>query len=288
MRFMQRVIFVELCVVVLMSTSVQAQQRPLVTEDPEPIGAGRVLLEAGLDYNRDVLFPVSGLTGNLMKLPLIGISFGVGSIAEIQIDGGLWNSLSITNRAQAPLSSLVTATGDKTSSVEDIVIGAKVRIAGEGVARPSIGARFATRLPNASNESGIGLDTIDFFSSLLLGKTIQSVRVVGNIGLGILSDPTQGNRQNDVLTYGVSFARALTDATEIVGEINGRVSTREGTPPPGTESRSVLRFGGRYTRGMLRVDAGLLLGLTSMSNISNGVGFTTGFTYVFNNSSQLP
>ena len=86
----------------------------------------------------------------------------------------------------------------------------------------------------------------------------------------------------------MSFARALTDTTEIVGEINGRVSTREGTPPPGTESRSVLRFGGRYTRGMLRVDAGLLLGLTSMSNISNGVGFTTGFTYVFNNSSQLP
>lgn len=285
---MQKAVFVGLCAGVLMSTSVQAQQRPLVTEDPEPIGAGRVLLEVGLDYNRDVLFPVSGLTGNLRKLPLIGISFGVGSIAEIQIDGGLWNSLSITNRAQAPLSSLVTATGDKTSSVEDIVVGAKVRIAGEGVARPSIGARFATRLPNASNESGIGLDTIDFFSSLLLGKTIQSVRVVGNIGLGILSDPTQGNRQNDVLTYGVSFARALTDATEIVGEINGRISTREGTPPPGTESRSVLRFGGRYTRGMLRVDAGLLLGLTSLSNISNGVGFTTGFTYVFNNSSQLP
>lgn len=288
MRFIQKAIFVGLCVGVLMSTSVQAQQRPLVTEDPEPVGAGRVLLEVGLDYNRDVLFPVSGLTGNLTKLPLIGISFGVGSIAEIQIDGGLRNSLSITNRAQAPLSSLVTATGDKTSSVEDIVIGAKVRIAGEGMARPSIGARFATRLPNASNESGIGLDTIDFFSSLLLGKTIQSVRVVGNIGLGILSDPTQANRQNDVLTYGVSFARALTDTTEIVGEINGRVSTREGIPPPGTESRSVLRFGGRYTRGMLRVDAGLLLGLTSMSNISNGVGFTTGFTYVFNNSSQLP
>ena len=288
MRFMQKAIFVGLCAVVLMSASMKAQQRPLVTEDPEPVGAGRVLVEAGLDYNRDVLFPVSGLTGNLMKLPLIGISFGLGSIAEIQIDGGLWNSLSITNRVQAPLSSLVTVTGNKTSSVEDIVVGAKVRIAGEGVARPSIGVRFSTRLPNASNENGIGLGTIDFFSSLLLGKTIQSVRVVGNIGLGILSDPTQGNRQNDVLTYGVSFARALTDTTEIVGEINGRVSTRKEIPPPGTESRAVLRFGGRYTRGMLRVDAGLLLGLTSMSNISNGVGFTTGFTYVFNNSSQLP
>ena len=28
------------------------------------------------------------------------------------------------------------------------------------------------------------------------------VRVVGNVGLGILGDPTDGQRQNDVLTYG--------------------------------------------------------------------------------------
>ena len=35
----------------------------------------------------------------------------------------------------------------------------------------------------------LGLDTIDFYSSLLLAKTVQSVRVVGNIGLGILGDP---------------------------------------------------------------------------------------------------
>src|SRR5205085_8682923 len=27
-----------------------AQQRPLLTEDPEPIGAGRILVEGGLDY----------------------------------------------------------------------------------------------------------------------------------------------------------------------------------------------------------------------------------------------
>ena len=30
-----------------------AQQRPLVTEDPEPIGAGRVLIEGGIDYAHD-------------------------------------------------------------------------------------------------------------------------------------------------------------------------------------------------------------------------------------------
>ena len=256
-----------------------AQQRPLVTEDPETIGAGRLLLEAGLDYAGDVDYPVSGLQGNLLRVPLLGVSIGISSIAELQVDGGLYNHLSITDRRSAPLSAMVTATGDSTSSIEDIVIGTKVRLAAEGVSRPSFGFRFATRLPNATNESGIGLDTTDFVASLLVGKTVQSVRVVGNVGLGILGDPTRGDRQNDVLTYGLSFARAVTQAAEVVGEINGRADTRQGEPPPGTESRSTVRFGARYTIGTLRADAAILFGVTSNDP---GVGVAAGFTYVFN------
>ena len=56
---------------------VAAQQRPLVTEDPEVVGAGMVLLEGGFDYARDVLYPASGLQGNLMRVPTIGLSFGL-------------------------------------------------------------------------------------------------------------------------------------------------------------------------------------------------------------------
>ena len=97
--------------------------------------------------------------------------------------------------------------GDTTRGWEDAVIGAKVKLADEGAVMPAVGLRFATRLPNASNETGLGLDTMDFFQSLLVGKTVQSIRLVGNIGVGILSDPTRGDRQNDVLTYGVSVAR---------------------------------------------------------------------------------
>jgi hypothetical protein len=146
------------------------------------------------------------------------------------------------------------------------------------VSRPSIALRSATRLPNASNESGLGLDTMDFYSTLLLAKTVQSVRIVGNIGLGILGDPTRGDRQNDVILYGVSFARAVTGAAEVVGEINGRKDTREGDPPPGTESRSIVRFGARYTIGTWRADAAVLFGVTSNDP---GVGVAAGFTYVF-------
>jgi hypothetical protein len=255
-----------------------AQQRPLVTEDPETIGAGRVLLQGGIDYARDAVYPVSGLEGNLFRLPIFGISVGVSSIAEIQIDNASYQHLSITSRRAAPLSSLVTATGASTSDADDTLIGAKIRIVPEGTTRPAFGFRFATKLPNAGNESGLGLDTTDFLASVLVGKTTQSIRFVGNIGVGILGDPTDGNRQNDVVTYGVSFARAITNAAEIVGEVNGRANTRSGGPLPGTESRGIARIGARYTVGGWRADGALLLGMT---NDDPGVGLTAGFTYVF-------
>lgn len=256
-----------------------AQQRPLMTEDPETIGAGVILLEGGFDYQKDITYPASGLKGNLIRVPTLGVNFGLSSIAELQFDWGFYDRLAITQRQDAPLASLVTATGNRTTSVEDLVVATKIRIMGETPGRPAIGVRFATKLPNAGNESGLGLDTTDFLATALVGKTVQSIRVVGNIGLGILGDPTKPNNQNDVLLYGISVARAIAQGVEIVGEVNGRASTRSGTPPAGTESRAVMRVGARYTHGAGRVDAGLILGMTSRDP---SFGFTMGYTYAFN------
>ena len=264
--------------IVLGPTLAVAQQRPLVTEDPETVGAGIVLFETGFDYRRGERFPVSGLEGNLWRVPTVGFSIGLSSIAEVQIDGGLYSHLTITDRFDAPLSEILEVDGDTTSSVEDMVIGTKIRLAGETARRPAFGFRFATKLPNASNESGLGFDTTEFFASLLVGKTIQSVRLVGNIGVGTLADPTRGYRQNDVFTYGVSVARAVAQGLEVVGEINGRFDTRNGTPPQGTESRALMRFGTRYTRGTARFDVAVLVGVT---NDDPTVGVTAGLTYVF-------
>jgi len=275
-----RAVALVLAIVCLAPIGAAAQQRPLTTEDPETIGAGRILIEGGVDYARGVVFPASGLDGNLLRVPLLGISIGLSSIAEIQIDTGFRNQLTILGRnPDAPFAGVVTATGDSTASVEDTVVATKIRLLSEGDARPSVGVRFATKLPNASNESGLGLDTTDFLATLLLGKTIESVRVVGNIGAGILGDPMRGDSQNDVVLYGLSFARAITFSTEVVGEFNGRVSVKSGTAPVGTESRSTLRIGARHTMGTFRVDGAMIFGVTSDDP---GVGFTGGFTYVFN------
>ena len=255
-----------------------AQQRPLVTEDPETIGTGRILIEAGIEADANVLFPVSGLEGNLLRMPLFGVSFGISSIAELQIDGG-FSRLGIDARRDAPLSDMVTAAGDTTSDAEDLVVATKIRMISEGVSRPAFGVRFATRLPNASNESGLGLDTTDFFATVLVAKTVRSVRTVGNVGLGILGDPTRGDRQNDVITYGLSLARAVTNAAELVGEVNGRINTRGDETPPGTESRGTIRLGARYTISGWRADAAVLFGMTSRDP---DIGVAAGFTYVFN------
>jgi len=281
----RRLVGPALAAALLIATPAAAQQRPLVTEDPEVIGAGLILLEGGFDASKDVLFPASGLQGNLLRAPTLGVSIGISSIAELQFDGGLYNRLTITGRdPTAPLASLVTATGDTTSSVEDLVVATKVRIVGETEGRPAFGLRLATKLPNASNESGIGLDTTDFLASLLVGKTVRSVRTVINGGFAILGDPVVANRQNDVVTYGVSLARALTQAAEVVGEVNGGFDTRDHTPDRPGVTHGTFRLGARYTVGSWRGDVAAVVGLTSRDP---GIGFAAGFTYVFT-AFQIP
>jgi hypothetical protein len=256
-----------------------AQQRPLVTEDPETIGSGLVLIEGGFDQQLKVFYPLSGLTGDLFRVPTLGLSLGFSSIAEIQIDWSPYQRLSVDERELAPLSGMLDFTGENTADVDDMVIGTKVRLVSEGTGHPAIGVRFATKLPMAGNESGLGTDTMDFYVSGLVGKTIQSVRVVGNFGIGLLSDPTRGDQQNDVFTYGFSLARAVSQGFEVVGEINGRNSMHPSDEVPvGTENRSVIRVGGRYTVSTVRIDAGMLFGLTSRDP---NFGFTAGVTWVF-------
>ena len=254
------------------------QQRPLKTEDPETVGSGRALIEAGIDYHRDVFLPVSGLRGNHITVPAFGLSLGVSSIAEIQLDWGIYQKLNITEQvAGAPLSDLLLVDDDRTDDFGDIHIGAKVRLLSETARRPAIGSWFSTRLPNAGNESGLGKDVQDFASAVTIGKTVQSVRVVANIGMLMIGRPTEAVAQDDLLIYGLSVARAVSANSELVGEFVGRANFAN-LVTPGAEDRGLLRFGARYTKSGVRIDGGILLGLTSYDP---EFGLTAGLTWAF-------
>jgi hypothetical protein len=167
--------------------------------------------------------------------------------------------------------------GDRASSFDDLIIATKIRLAPESTTRPALGLRFGTKLPTASPEKGIGLGTTDFFATFLAAKTVQSVRTVGNVGMVVLANPMLGGDPATALGFGVSVARAVTNAFEVVGELNGRLTPFDTIVPVGLESRGVLRLAGRYTYAMLRLDVGLLAGITERDP---SFGISAGATYV--------
>ncbi len=76
-----------------------------------------------------MLYPVSGLRGDRLAVPTFGISVGLSSIAELQIDAGFYQRLEITDRDAGRRSpSLLEIEGDRTTDVEDIIVATKVRI----------------------------------------------------------------------------------------------------------------------------------------------------------------
>jgi hypothetical protein len=261
-----------------LATVADAQQRPLATEDPDPIGAGRWVVEVGGDWTADRSYPASGLTGDLLRLPVVGVRVGLGAVGELQVDGGFYNRLAITDREDAPLTSDLDFTGDATCDVEDLVVATKVRVSAESPRWPALGVRFATRLPNANSGSGLGLDTMDFLATLLAARSVQAFRVAANAGLGILGDPMHPGSQNDVVLAAASVARPLTARMEFVSEIEGRIHIRHKDATPGTGSRGAVRVGGRYLVGAARFDLAVIAGLTS----SDGDwGITAGYSRVF-------
>ena len=275
--FALRVPIVAILSLVFAATA-HAQSRPLATEDPETVPAGFILLEGGFDFLAGTSFPASGLKGDLFRIGTFGLSIGVNSSVELQIDGGLRRRLSITSfDPTAPLADRYTGDLESTGSFDDLSIGAKIRFVTETESRPAFALRFATKLPNVGTANGLGTGTTDFQIALATAKTIRSTRVAANFGMAIMAEPSVAATQNHLVTYGASVARAVATGVELVGEINGRLDAGDNAGP-GTESRGGVRLGGRFTRGPVRLDGGLLFGVT---DLDPSWGFTVGFTWVF-------
>jgi hypothetical protein len=271
------------CALVLgVTASADAQQRPLATEDPETIGAGRVLLEGGVSFDKDQRNSANGLEGDITHIATLGVSIGAGAIAEVQIDGGFYQNLDVNGRFSAPLENTsLLLPGDSASGLEDLVVATKIRLASETASRPAVGVRLGAKLPASEPEKGVGLGTTDVFASFLIAKTVRSVRTVGNVGVVVLGDPQDAQDPVTALSFGASIARALTNEFEMVGEFNGRLAPFAEFTPAGLESRGVFRLAGRYTYRMLRLDFGILAGFTERDP---SFGISAGATYVISGS----
>jgi hypothetical protein len=266
-------------VAMLLTVSVQAQQRPLLTEDVDIIPPGTVRIEAGIDFMQGAKYSVSGINGDLTRLGVIGVSFGMGPNVEFQIEGVAQNVLSINSRGVSAVPLNLAPGVNSANDTGDFTLSAKFKLRSETQRGPSLGFRFGVQLPNSNQSTGIGLNQTNAFGSVLVGKKFGRdgrFNTFGNLGIAILTAPTQLFSQNDVLTYGLAGIFRINKQFSLAGEVNGRKNTRPGNGPLGTESQSEARLGMQVRASGLRFDFAGIKGLTSFSPNS---GFTVGVTY---------
>ncbi len=276
-------LLISLVLMLSAATAATAQQRPLLTDDIDITPPGSLEIGAGVDFFQDAKFPLSGLTGDLTRVGDIRIRTGLAPNVEIQIEGTLQNYLAINSIGPSAIP-LTLRGNNSTNDFDDFTVSAKIKLRNEGRLMPALGLKFGFQMPNTDQARGIGTNQINVFSKILLQKKFGRVvnrtprfNTYGNIGLGIMTAPLERFTQNDVLLYGLAGIYRVHDNINIVSEVNGRVNTRGGAAPLGTESVGQFRVGAQVKASGLRFDAAAAFGVT---RFSPRTGFIFGVTYL--------
>lgn len=266
------------------SLAAVAQQRPLLTDDVDITPPGSLQIGVGVDFFQNAKFPLSGVNGDLTRVGDIRMRTGFSSNVELQIEGTLQNFLAINSRNPSAIP--LTISGNSTNDFDDFTVSAKVKLRNETRLLPAVGLKFGFQMPNTDQARGIGTNQINVFSKILLQKKFGDVvdntpkfNAMGNIGLQIMTAPLERFTQNDVILYGLAGIYRVTDRINILGEVNGRANTRNGSVPLGTESVGQFRIGTQIKASGLRFDTAAAFGLTKNSP-RTGVIF--GVTYQSN------
>ncbi|MBK8150751.1 MAG: hypothetical protein IPN69_16215 [Acidobacteria bacterium] len=269
-------------IIALACAAALAQQRPLLTEDVDITNTGAIEVSAGVDFLQNVKFPLSGLKGDLTRVADIRVRQGFAPNVEIQIEGTIQNFLAI-NSQSTPSPIPLNIAGNSTNDFDDFIVSVKVKLRNESKNLPAIGMKFGYQMPNTDQARGIGTNTINIFSKVLLQKKFGKrpnrsplANIFGNVGLGIMTAPLGNFSQNDVLLYGLAGIFRVNDRINLVSEVNGRANTRSRGAPLGTESVGQFRVGAQIRASGLRFDTAAVFGLTKYSPRT---GVTFGVTY---------
>lgn len=268
----------------LLATGINAfaQQRPLLTDDVDITPAGSLEISAGVDFFQKAKFPLSGINGDLTRVGDIRIKTGFAANVELQIEGTIQNYVAINSLGPSAIP--LTVTGNSTNDFDDYTVSAKVKLRNETRLLPAVGLKFGYQMPNTDQARGIGTNQINIFTKILLQKKFGKLvgrtpkfNLMGNLGLQIMTAPIERFTQNDLMLYGLAGIYRLTDHVNIASEVNGRLNTRGGVAPLGTESIGQFRLGTQIRASGLRFDAAAAFGLTKFSPRT---GIIFGVTYV--------
>ena len=269
--------------VLIFATPLLAQTRPLLTEDIDITPPGQIEISAGTDFFQNQRFPLSGLKGDLTRVADVRIRTGYAGNVEVLIEGVVQNYLDIDSQSANPPIPL-RLDGNSTSDFGDIRTTVKIKLRNETKNLPAIGMSLGYQIPNTDQSRGIGINQTELFTKFIAQKKFgvepgkdPKLKLYGNIGLGIINAPLENFSQNDVILYGLAGVYRVNNNVNLASEVNGRISTRSGQTPLGTESRGQFRFGSQIKASGLRFDTAAIFGLTKYSPKT---GITFGVTYL--------
>jgi len=279
-----RVARVTLLLVVLClfnSCPLTAQQRPLLTQEAEVVTPKEILVQVGFEFLQDAQFPLSGLTGDLTRVGALAFHLGMSRSVEIQVEGTVRNFLSVTQQRPAFILPTLQNNGTATNDFGELTLATKLKLLPERGKRPAVGLRFGVELPTTDERRGLGLNTTNAFAAVLVQKHFGRVNTFGHAGVAILEAPAGLFSQNDVLLLGWAFVLSVHERLNIVGEIQGRKSTRatpDTSPLVGTGSRGEARLGVQIFTGGFRWDVAAIAGLTRR-DVETGLSFGVSKTF---------
>jgi Putative MetA-pathway of phenol degradation len=242
------------------------------------VGTATIEASIGFDWLDGAHFPVSGLSGDLVRVGVLDFRFGVAPNVEVEFDGVGQNFLEIERRDDAAIPPHLLDESS-TNDVGDFSIATKIQMRPEGSSAPWLGVRFGVQLPTSNQARGIGWNATNAFGAFIAGKSFggdSRLRVFGNFGVLVLAAPAEPNSQNDLLTYGVAAVYRVQPLLSLVSEVAGRENTRSARAPLGTESMAELRAGVRLHVGSFTFD---LAGIHGLKDASPDGGATLGVTW---------
>lgn len=236
--------------------------RPFRTEAASTLDWGEHAIEVGAEFMSEMVpLPILGaaVEGDYWRAPVLRYRAGLGR-AELQVAGALLSGFS------------PEAVGlESEDEVGDFAIWLKIEALREAPGRPGLGILVGTKLPNASDETGLGTDETDVFLGLALSKDTGAHELRLNLGLAILGDPAANSSQEDLLTYGLAGRHGRRHA--FLWEVWGRALGEDGRDL----DEATARVGYGWFGSRVHFDASLLFGLEESSG---DVGATLGVTWL--------
>jgi hypothetical protein len=241
------------------ASSAAAQTRPLRTEEATAGGAGRLVLETGVEMMAAEPNFVTRAARPRVDGPILRLVYSPASNVEMDIE---WVALTYTPRD--PYFGSVSDFGDVTLRSKLVLRDGR---------RTSWAGRFMVSLPQTKYGKGLGPDTLRVSAQALATRTFDRFRLHVNAGLAILDEVHTMHHQRDLLEYGVAAEWRQGERVALVLEVAGLA----GDGQPGADARSEVRGGARLSGRKVSGDVALRRGLASATGTWGAAGGLTVF-----------